>query len=142
MTITPETIELLKRLEAAATKGPWKLHEVDDTSIVEDDRTPIAETCPHGGEDADRDYDENWERHEANAALIAAARNHLRELIEGYEELDEECQTHGRTIGAMEAELASFRTQLADAKAEIERLKARLELHAYVLVAQHKGDRS
>ena len=70
----------LEGLLAKATKGPWKQHLVDDTTIMAGD-FEIGSTWPEGGADADLDFNSPTELHEANAALIVAAVNALPELI-------------------------------------------------------------
>lgn len=117
MTITLELLAELKRLEAAATPLPLALMDYGSEAgyiAVQAQPSPVMRGFT-------KEIGAFYRREDAE--LYLTFRNHLRELIEGYEELDEECQIHGRTIGAMEAELASLRTQLAEARAEIEQLK-------------------
>lgn len=49
------------------TPGPWRQTLPDDTAIVGADGWPVCETGVH------QDYDEHFERMEADARLIAAA---------------------------------------------------------------------
>lgn len=141
MTITPETIELLKRLEAAADVGPWDsdyvategsygtgedTHEGYDEFIVYNAKgDPIFSTENAEGGTIEVEYDEDgfknaWnENSRRNIEFCKAARNHLRGLIEAAERLFEA----RRIYEEQSIEITSLRTQLADAKAEIERLK-------------------
>lgn len=54
-------------MEMKWTKGPWKQSLPDDTAIIGADGWPVCETGVH------QDYDEHFERMEADARLIAAA---------------------------------------------------------------------
>jgi hypothetical protein len=57
------------------TPGPWRLHLVDDTTIIDSDGRFIASVC--GGDDdlGSQDYNnpDEWPVMEANARLIAMA---------------------------------------------------------------------
>lgn len=88
MTITPETIAELKRLEAAAAKGPWRTHPVDDTTIIDPRGRFIASAC--GGDDdldeADYNNPDEWPVMEANILLITTMHTSLPALIAAAEE--------------------------------------------------------
>ncbi len=67
-------IEELKKLEKAATEGPWELNLFNPLMVVRDaeEGQETVALCPLGG----------FHRHsEANAALIVALRNHAKGLI-------------------------------------------------------------
>lgn len=125
MTITLETIELLKRLEAAATPGPWCIESCgekgDGSNMIGVAYDPEDINCerplsgwlpiarPVTGEFIEYYRDElvaELEHRNRNssqdAAFIAAARNHLRELIEWGEGLQDERD-------ALRAEIDEFR---------------------------------
>ena len=72
----------LRDLERAATPAPWATHLVDDTTVIANDGTTIAETFPDGGRDADVDFFSPVERHEADARLVAAMRNALPGILD------------------------------------------------------------
>ena len=72
----------LRDLEREATPAPWATHLVDDTTVIANDGTTIAETFPEGGRDADVDFFSPVERHEADARLVAAMRNALPGILD------------------------------------------------------------
>ncbi len=85
----------LRDLERAATPAPWATHLVDDTTVVANDGTTIAETFPDGGVDDDVDFHAPVEQMERDAAFIVAARNHIPELIAECERLREALEDIG-----------------------------------------------
>lgn len=84
-----DNFEKLKMLERGASKAPWRTHLVDDTSIIDANRNPVASTFPDGGVDDDVDFHAPVEQMERDAAFIVAARNHIPELIAECERLRE-----------------------------------------------------
>ena len=69
----------LERLEKAATPGPWVLHKHSDTNVVGGGGYVVA-SC--GGYSTNtRDLEELYAELCGNAALIAALRNALPELL-------------------------------------------------------------
>lgn len=82
-----DNLEKLKMLERGASKAPWRTHLVDDTSIIDANRNPVASTFPDGGVDDDVDFNAPVEQMERDAAFIVAARNHIQELIAECERL-------------------------------------------------------
>lgn len=73
--MTADLAALVERLEALAKKatpGPWRQHLVDDTTVIAPDRSEICTTWPEGGIDDNVDFNTDTERHEANAAYLAA----------------------------------------------------------------------
>ena len=92
----------LRDLERAATPAPWATHLVDDTTVIANDGTTIAETFPEGGLDADVDFFSPVERHEADARLVVAMRNALPVILDA--------------IAAARAENDKLRAALAQAR--------------------------
>ena len=84
---TPSHIASLRELAEKATKGPWRQHLVDDTTVIDATGEPIAETFPEGGVDEDIDFATDTEQREANAAFIAAARAALPAALDEIERL-------------------------------------------------------
>ena len=72
----------LRDLEREATPAPWATHLVDDTTVIANDGTTIAETFSEGGRDADADFFSPVERHEADARLVVAMRNALPVILD------------------------------------------------------------
>ena len=91
----------LRDLERAATPSPWATHLVDDTTVIANDGTTIAETFPDGGLDDDVDFFSPVERHEADARLVVAMRNALPVILDD--------------IAAARAEIDKLRAALAQA---------------------------
>ncbi len=90
-----DNFEKLKMLERGASKAPWRTHLVDDTSIIDANRNPVASTFPVGGVDDDVDFHAPVEQMERDAAFIVAARNHIPELIVECERLREALEDIG-----------------------------------------------
>ena len=84
-----DNFEKLKMLERGASKAPWRTHLVDDTSIIDANRNPVASTFPDGGVDDDVDFHAPVEQMERDAAFIVAARNQIPRLIAEIERLRE-----------------------------------------------------
>ena len=95
----------LRDLERAATPAPWATHLVDDTTVIANDGTTIAETFPEGGLDADKDFFSPVERHEADACFIAAMRNAMPGLIDELDRIE-------RDLAAARAENDKLREAL------------------------------
>ncbi len=91
-----DNFEKLKMLERGASKAPWRTHLVDDTSIIDANRNPVASTFPDGGVDDDVDFHAPVEQMERDAAFIVAARNHIPELIVERERLREALRPFAR----------------------------------------------
>lgn len=118
MTITPETIAELRRLEKVATKGPWEAVErgaygdFDGNSrviIADDMRVGVIQT--NGEPDC-----------EANADLTVAARNALPALLDEVERLQKMITHETNMVMREQKANADLRRQLAEKEAEIERL--------------------
>ena len=99
----------LRDLEREATPAPWATHLVDDTTVIANDGTTIAETFPEGGRDADVDFFSPVERHEADACFIAAMRNAMPGLIDELDRIE-------RDLAAARAENDKLRAALAQAQ--------------------------
>ena len=99
----------LRDLEREATPVPWATHLVDDTTVVADDGTTIAETFPNGGLDDDVDFFSPVERHEADACFIAAMRNAMPGLIDELDRIE-------RDLASARAENDKLRAALAQAR--------------------------
>lgn len=119
MTITPETIAELRRLEKVATKGPWEAVErgaygdFDGNSrviIADDMRVGVIQT--NGEPDC-----------EANADLTVAARNALPGLLDEVERLQKMITHETNMVMREQKANADLRRQLAEKDAEIERWK-------------------
>ena len=129
MTIGDEQIARLRALEKAATPGPW----TDCVKAVKTKGGPlIADTFWHP--DA-RPYAEA----EANAALIAEARNALHALLDALEaerkradEAQKSFETYTIMYDDSQRSLKEMMDQRDTALAEIERLKAALKPFAMV----------
>jgi DNA repair exonuclease SbcCD ATPase subunit len=118
--ITPELLAELRRLEKAATPGPW----TDEESRVHVPKGDVA-TCDDVNHIADS---------EANAALIAAARNALPALLDHIETLTAELDIvtaqavfHKQAAEAADGQLVQLRAELARVMAEL-RAKCQLVL--------------
>lgn len=110
--LTAQEIEELKRLEAAATPGPWKVFTATEGHKV----IGIGEMTGDGVTDCGFGIWRYGEpQHLVNAQIIAATHNALPRLIAGYE--------------AKDAELSNLRRQLAEKDAEIERLHDDLDTY-------------
>lgn len=64
------------------TPGPWRLHLVDDTTIIDKSGRFVASVCGGDEDLVDQDYNnpDEWPILEANARLIASAPDLLEAL--------------------------------------------------------------
>lgn len=91
-------IDQWRALAEAATPGPWKLHLVDDTTIISNNGLDICTTCDSAEVERHDSYNIEYERMEADAAFIAASREAVPALIAEVERLREAL---GAAIGNM-----------------------------------------
>lgn len=86
MTYGGLTLEQLATLESAATPGPWRAqNEYDGARTVCQMRSCDQLVCINRATHVEGN---TWEATQQNAALIAAARNALPELLAHIEELE------------------------------------------------------
>lgn len=76
-----DLIEELRALLAKATPGPWRLHLVDDTTIISP-AGEVATTCDSSQTEREDGYNIEYEQMEADAALIVAMRNAMPALLD------------------------------------------------------------
>ncbi len=84
MTMTPKQLEQIKARAAKATKGPWRVHSVDDTCVTSADHD-ICSTCSEAEAEREDGYNIEYERMEADAEFIAHARQDIPDLIAALE---------------------------------------------------------
>ena len=87
MRLTDEQIAAIRDGTEGVTPGPWRTHLVDDTTIINPDRTVVATTCDSAETEREDGYNIEYERMECDAAHIArcdpgAIRAAMDELIE------------------------------------------------------------
>ena len=102
--------------EAKHTKGPWRLHLVDDTTVIDSNGRFVASVCGGDDELGDQDYNnpDEWPALEANARLIAAAPELLAGCIKAVELLE----PFERTGLLGEAVLPPIRAAIAKVRGE------------------------
>lgn len=116
---TPEGLAELRRLDAAAHKGPWTVHRC---SYVDEIGEPGVSACGLNGDSFDCSYDEcHHPLALADAEFMAAARTALPQLLAALEEA--EADSERREDEAQEqARLAEKEHERADAAEKRARL--------------------
>ena len=99
--------------------GPWRLHLVDDTTIIDIGNRFIASACGSGDDLGGADYNnpDEWPTLEANAALIAAAPA-LYEALESAREAIHWAIVDGRSLAGDQARLDAADAALRLARGE------------------------
>lgn len=127
MSMTPERIEEIKRLHAAATSGPWASK---NESVYSDDLlNPVCQLYGNSEEDFDNAKD--------NASFIAASVSIIPELLAALEESQQQVKT-------LKTEKVLLEGELGQAEAykhfEAERTKEAQSINRQLVEAQQTID--
>ena len=154
--MTAAEIAELRKLEAAATPGPWGCARPDDVDGMEECAIAVY-TASELAQKEDAPsciaaVNDNWGEYQSNAALIAAARNALPRLLATIEALLAEDENKQAGFLAMHTALSSIvhmsravtraaaERALAAVQVDNERLRAALETAASIRAALKGGD--
>lgn len=76
-----DKIEEIRAALEGATPGPWTTHVVDDTAIVAANGVDVGTTCDSAKAEREDAYNNEYERLEADARLIALAPDMARIVL-------------------------------------------------------------
>lgn len=100
-------LDQLRKDREAGTKGPWKTHLVDDTSIVSNDGIDVATTCDSSNVEREDAYNIEYERMEADARRIARVPEMEDTIIAQAERIEALEAVLGRIPGALNSAFAA-----------------------------------